>query len=128
MPVRFLVFGLVVLWAGASSASEGNIARVSITGSFNGGSAGLDVANSIAALNLSPGSIVQQGSENTVDLSVSGDRNMFALSQTGSGNVISGVIIGERNQVGALQTGNRNTISFTVIGVGNSLAVRQHSP
>jgi hypothetical protein len=74
---------------------------------------------------LTPGELIQKGERNVVDIEVSGDENLFALSQNGGMNIISAEFVGDLNQALLRQSNYRNRISMIQNGALNSARIRQ---
>jgi hypothetical protein len=112
-----------------AGAHVGNTALVRIRGDGNG--AGLGGGSLFTGLGidapLTSGRLAQIGTDNRLDLSVSGNGNQFAFLQNGVGNVLRGAITGSANQVAAMQLGAGNVLHFSQVGSGNMLSVTQIS-
>lgn len=104
-----------------------NAISVSIEGNRNGGPEGAVFSGPAAATGLSPGSLMQSGFGNAIELAVAGDDNLFAVTQSGSGNVAIGAITGFANQAAIVQVGVGNVASFSQNGIGNIVSISQHS-
>ncbi len=116
-----------------------NTANLAVTGDYNGGANFFDAGSAAGTLALSvgltEGLMEQSGDGNGIDLTVSGDNNVFATRQasTGTGSLSGNTIIGTQdstgalsgNQVAVLQTGQGNATTFSQIGGSNNLAVSQ---
>lgn len=86
--------------------------------------------SALTASGLSAGQVVQQGTDNLIDIKVgnlvpASDNNLFAFRQTGNDNAINGTINGDANQAVVYQSGNSNTANFTQTGGENFLLVLQ---
>ncbi|MCY0094042.1 hypothetical protein [Hoeflea ulvae] len=106
-----------------------NQINLEIVGNANGGF-GQDwnqPLQSMESVGLQPGTIIQEGHENLIDLQILGSSNLFAAIQRGSGNTLSGTITGSGNQVASVQLGTGNSFAFSQTGNGNSIAVFQKS-
>lgn len=104
-----------------------NAIGLSITGDFNGGPAGAQFTGAALSVGLQPGTIVQDGHANAMDISVAGSGNLFAFAQHGSENILNAAITGSGNQAAVLQMGVGNVLSFTQNGSGNTISVTQRS-
>jgi len=104
-----------------------NLISLRIDGSLNGGPLGSSFTGSALALGLRPGSLIQQGSGNSMQVAVTGTSNLFAFSQIGVGNSLVASITGQNNQAAVLQVGNNNFSSFSQNGIGNSVSIVQKS-
>src|SRR5690606_19627611 len=62
-----------------------------------------------ASTGLMPGTIIQEGHENLIDLKIMGSSNLFAAIQKGARNTLSGTISGTSNQVSSVQLGTGNS-------------------
>lgn len=97
----------------------------------NGGFTGVALTTSLlTSPDLVPGSIVQNGSGNSIlyDVGtalVGSDDNKFAFSQIGNDNRIEGSTVGSGNQVVIVQNGDLSFTSFSQNGIGNIIAVSQ---
>ncbi|ETX26584.1 hypothetical protein, partial [Roseivivax isoporae] len=110
---------------------SGNTATIEVRGNENG--AGLSVIRTAAdtrtALDsyagLFRGGVFQVGEDNLLDLSVEGNRNVFAVAQDGSGNRIDGTQDGGGNMAAVVQVGAMNTSVFSQVGSNNALGITQ---
>jgi hypothetical protein len=107
-----------------------NTVRLSIDGSFNGGTGVFTPGRPAAAVGLLPGTVIQDGDFNLVRLTVggrhgAGDRNLFAFEQDGSGNTIEGRQSGNGNEAAIRQVSSGNGAFFFQVGGMNVIAVRQ---
>lgn len=96
-------------------------------GTFSGDAAAVAVLDG----RLAPGTLTQNGSNNSIllDVGASGteaDDNLFSFLQDGSGNTITGTITsGFGNEVAVSQVGNGSSTMFTQNGNYNNLGVSQ---
>ena len=104
-----------------------NVIDLRIDGSLNGGPLGASFTGPALAVGLQPGSLIQQGSDNSMQVAISGTANLFAFSQIGVGNRLSASMTGQHNQAAVLQIGNNNISSFSQNGIGNSVSIVQKS-
>lgn len=76
---------------------------------------------------VAQGDLTQNGSENFIDVLVTGDRTYFGIAQTGDRNRIDPVTItGTRNELAILQQGVDNSTSISDIATfGNNIGIRQ---
>lgn len=107
-----------------------NDATVNVTGDYNGAASSETLGG--AALTASLGSSLyetgltkQFGNRNTVDVTFTGDNNLFGMVQDGNRNDIMGMTSGDQNQAVVVQLGNDNTASYTQSGVGNNAGIVQ---
>lgn len=98
-----------------------------IEGDLNGGPLGASFSGVAAGHGLRPGSIIQQGFGNSMEVAVLGSRNLFAFQQTGSGNALQASIVGFDNQAAVQQVGIGNNAVFSQNGNGNIVSITQHS-
>lgn len=109
------------------ATTSGNSLFISIEGENNGG-LGLEWDTpELFSDFLSPGRIVQNGTQNSARLEVFGNSNLFSVLQTGSHNVVSGYISGSNNAAAVMQAGVGNVAQFRQVGTGNTLAISQQS-
>lgn len=118
-----------------------NSMNVTITGSYNNNpasghaplfdgdaAAARDTGVSLTSLDhLYKGDLYQDGSTNTVTLTVDSNDNAFATLQSGSNNTINGTISGGAgmNQAVVVQVNSNNSATFTQNGFGNNLGIVQ---
>lgn len=112
------LFGVSVTIDGSGNNSAGAGAFASLFG------------GALTASGLSAGQIVQQGTDNLINIKVgnlspSSDNNLFAFKQTGDGNTVNGTINGDGNQALVFQSGDSNTTNFTQTGGNNYVVVTQ---
>ena len=88
----------------------GNDATVNISGDYNGLGESL---STVGGEQLTSGELLQSGSGNDLNMTVTGDRNEFAVSQVGSGNTFTGAQYTNNNQMAVLQTGDGNMATVT---------------
>ena len=104
-----------------------NSVSIKIVGDRNGGPE-QSIFTGVAKRNgLRPGSIVQNGLGNSVQMEVRGSDNLFAVAQLGNDNIVRGYVMGTGNQSSIMQSGNGNFASFSQNGIGNMVSVRQIS-
>ncbi len=84
----------------------------------------LTASNTFLGL-LKKGSLAQSGTDNRVNLTVTGDGNAFATGQLGTSNRITGTISGNGNQAFVAQFNTGNQATFTQAGNGNNLGIVQ---
>ncbi|MEH6647819.1 hypothetical protein [Sulfitobacter sp.] len=104
---------------------SGNIVQISLSGAGNGAPTGNHIADPTWFGTLTPGNISQKGTLQTIVLAVSGNGNLFAISQTGSRNSALGQVSGTLNSAVIQQSGTANRANFVQLGSGNSLSVLQ---
>lgn len=104
-----------------------NRIEVLIDGDLNGGPTGAVFSSNASVLDLTPGTIRQDGFDNAISLSVTGSQNLFAFLQEGTANVIDARVLGTGNEASVMQLGQANHLSFSQSGTSNSLTVRQRS-
>jgi hypothetical protein len=104
-----------------------NTLAIDIFGDLNGGPLAAVFDAAPARIGLNPGQIVQNGHGNAISVAITGNQNLFAISQLGAGNALTGVITGNNNQAAVAQVGSGNTFSFVQNGNGNVLSVIQRS-
>ena len=107
-----------------------NDADVSVDGNGNGSTSTTptlsgDALTAAGASLVQAGLVEQQGNDNVVTASFTGDNNLFGMLQDGNGNNLSGTVAGSQNQVIVAQVGNGNLASFTQQGNGNNLGINQ---
>lgn len=110
-----------------SGYASGNTLNLSITGNFNGGPLGSKFSGAALVAGLEPGTISQQGSENSISMDVLGSGNLFAVAQRGVANIVTASIAGTSNQSSIYQAGNNNVVGFSQSGMGNIVSVTQTS-
>lgn len=76
---------------------------------------------------LMPGDLLQSGAKNTVTISVTGNGNLFAVTQRGEFNRTHANTVGSFNQLTVTQTGFGNSAGLTQTGNGNTIVVSQNS-
>ena len=108
----------------APLGQPGNAINVSLTGNNNGGPAGSSFRTPDAD-GLMPGSLIQHGFGNAIDVAVSGSDNLFAIAQYGSSNTARAQITGIENQFVIHQTGTGNFANLVQNGTGNTAIVTQ---
>lgn len=104
-----------------------NSITASIHGDLNGGPLGAAFSGPALRAGLRPGSLTQQGFNNSMAVNVSGTGNLFAFSQMGSGNSLQASITGHSNQAAVVQVGMNNHASFSQNGIGNIVSITQRS-
>ncbi len=108
-----------------------NTIDVSIRGNRNNERSAFTLTPSLTgAAGLAPGTLVQIGRGNSIDMQVgdtdpNSNDNLFAFSQTGDGNGIVGSTNGIGNEVAIVQGGNDNFAAFSQVGNFNSIGVSQ---
>lgn len=107
-----------------------NLAEIFVRGKDNNATAstftGTALSVSLAATSLQPGTLRQQGMNNTATASVDGiGDNSFGFHQAGDYNSITSTIDGFRNALAVVQTGNTNRSISVQTGTGNTLGIRQ---
>lgn len=108
-----------------------NSATVSVDGNGNGltGSTPLLAGSALAAassdLSFQAGLFQQQGNDNSVLASVTGDNNLFGTLQWGNDNSITATVAGNSNQSAVAQLGSNNTASFSQSGGTNNVGIIQ---
>ena len=105
---------------------SGNFVQISFSGTDNGASSNDYVADPVWFGQLTPGTVSQQGSFQNAELAISGNGNLFAISQTGSSNSTQGQISGTSNTAVVQQSGTANRAQFMQVGTGNMLSVLQN--
>lgn len=108
---------------GTGSANE---IALSVEGDRNGGVTDWAFGGELAS-QLLPGTLMQSGSGNRMQVAVQGSDNSFAFAQVGTGNSLTASISGSYNQALVYQVGNANTVNFSQNGTGNTLLVSQRS-
>ncbi|MFD2648834.1 hypothetical protein ACFSX5_13675 [Devosia albogilva] len=116
---------LLVIVQQSAAAEAGNRINVSIVGDGNGGPEGRNFSGQPAELGLTPGNLTQIGFGNAIEVTVTGERNLFAVAQLGNSNTVRAAITGSHNQAAVMQTGVGNFTSIAQSGVGNSISVQQ---
>lgn len=104
-----------------------NALSVSIIGDRNGGPSGRTFAPSLTGPGLTPGTLVQAGSGNTMAVEIEGSDNLFGFAQIGTGNSLTASVSGTYNQAVVYQSGDGNTVGFSQNGIGNMLLISQRS-
>lgn len=104
-----------------------NVISATITGDGNGGPVGSAFTGAALGASLEPGTLTQQGFDNSMVINVVGTDNLFAFAQNGSGNRLSASINGMNNQAAVLQVGLNNHASFSQNGIGNTVNIVQRS-
>lgn len=107
--------------------SSGNTLTLSIKGDFNGGPLGSKFSGAALMPGLEPGTISQEGSQNSISMDVLGSSNLFSVAQNGIGNIVTASITGNANQASIYQAGNNNVVGFSQSGIGNIVSVTQTS-
>ncbi|MDE4097326.1 beta strand repeat-containing protein [Phaeobacter gallaeciensis] len=108
-----------------------NSATVSVFGDGNGltGTTPLLAGSALAAagshVSFEAGLIQQQGNDNTVLASVTGNNNLFGTLQWGADNSITATVNGNSNQSAVVQVGSSNTASFSQTGGTNNAGIIQ---
>ncbi|MEX5562436.1 hypothetical protein SM764_03355 [Pseudophaeobacter sp. 1A16562] len=108
-----------------------NSATVSVDGNGNGLTsstpplAGSALAAASSDLSFQAGLFQQQGNDNTVLASVTGDNNLFGTLQWGNDNSITATVAGNNNQSAVAQLGSNNTASFSQSGGTNNVGIIQ---
>jgi hypothetical protein len=118
---------LTILQEAPLGAAGGNSIRVSLSGNNNGGPEGSTFTGAALTSGLMPGSLTQQGQNNTMSLDVIGSSNLFAMLQQGDNNAVVGSITGSNNQAAIQQIGGNNFASFFQTGMGNNVSITQRS-
>lgn len=108
----------------AEQFGDNNEASFNFSGSNNGNGSLSTVSLSTGAPNKS---LLQSGSDNTVDMMVSGSYNQFGVSQTGDLNEASIIISGIGNSIGTAQASNDagNIVTANIAGDDNDVGVSQ---
>lgn len=104
-----------------------NSLTLAIDGRLNGGFGETWTQSPIFDDMPAPGTIVQTGFGNALDLAILGTRNLFSVLQSGQNNTVNGFISGTNNAASVSQVGSYNVASFSQIGTRNSLAISQTS-
>ena len=104
-----------------------NTINATINGDLNGGPLGAAFTGPASLSGLQPGSLIQDGFNNSMAIEVNGTSNLFAFSQIGSGNALLASIAGQDNQAAVLQTGVNNFASLVQNGIGNIVSITQNS-
>lgn len=104
-----------------------NTITATIDGDLNGGALGASFTAAAQRVGLQPGTLTQNGFNNTMSIEVNGTANLFAFAQIGSGNVLNASIAGYNNQAAVLQTGVNNFAGFSQNGIGNIVSITQNS-
>jgi hypothetical protein len=135
-------FAVTVQGYGPNTATvtiDGNNNNQPILASFSGDAleaAGADgtTINDVAGFNvpliggaslMQPGLMTQVGSNNTLTMDVTGNRNLFATLQNGDTNTLSHTISGNNNQAAIVQVGNNNSSTTVQMGNGNNVGIVQ---
>jgi hypothetical protein len=105
---------------------SGNTLQISFSGTRNGAHTGNYIANPAWFGDLTPGSFSPKGTFQSISLVISGNKNLFAISQSGSRNSALGRISGTSNTAVVQQSGTANRAQFVQFGTGNSLSVMQN--
>ena len=108
----------------APLGQPGNAISVSLVGNDNGGPVGSHF-RTLDANGLMPGSLIQHGFGNAIEVAVSGSDNLFAIAQYGSSNTARAQITGTENQFVIHQAGNGNFANLVQNGIGNTAIVTQ---
>jgi hypothetical protein len=104
---------------------ENNQLLLSVSGNSNNALNAARLTGDRLLSGMKPGEISQIGAFNTIDLTLNGDLNAFALSQEDDENRIEGFMTGSGNEAVVSQTGRGNVASFSQRGKGNGVSIRQ---
>ena len=94
-----------------------NIALFDVEGDSN--NFGTSDFSGDAVLGLDPSTFLQEGMDNTVDVTIVGNQNLIAASQIGDGNAITADVTGNLNEAAFVQAGNLNIAFLNQSGTGN---------
>lgn len=84
-------------------------------------------AGTFAPASLAPGTFVQVGANNTMDVSLSGTSNLAAAYQSGLGNMLTATVTGVNNVSAVYQAGSANVAAYNQSGSNNNLGISQTS-
>ncbi len=124
--------------SGASQRGSTNRMTITLSGTGNGGlgeswPAAFLVpdfqpnAGGFAPASLTPGSFAQIGSNNVMDVKISGASNRSAAYQSGIGNALTASVSGNDNMSAVYQAGTANFSAYTQTGSNNNLGISQTS-
>lgn len=109
------------------SGDAGNVMDITIWGDNNGGAISGHFTGIALNSGLQPGRLVQNGTNNRMQIQIQGSNNLFSALQTGHGNQLSADIQGFGNQAAIQQYGQNNHASISQSGNGNAIRISQRS-